>query len=98
MRVIKLAFLGLNVVKQDAMTNHYENVLGLPRSADSTDDETYFVCGPDHHAVSFHKSDTPGFRHVGLQIDGDGPLEDALLALRELGVAAALKFDPLAGL
>jgi len=98
MRVIKLGFLGLNVVKQDAMINHYENVIGLPRSADSKDGETYFVCGPDHHAVSFHKNDTPGFRHVGFQIDGDGLLDDALTGLQESGIPATLKFDPLAGL
>ncbi len=98
MRVIRLGFLGLNVAKQDAMTNHYENVLGLPRSADSRDGEEYFICGPDHHAVSFHESDSPGFRHVGLQIDGDGPLDDAVLALQEAGVPAVLKLDPLAGL
>ena len=34
-KVIKVGFLGLNVVNADAMGNHYENVLGLPRSADS---------------------------------------------------------------
>jgi catechol-2,3-dioxygenase len=97
-RVVKLGFLGLNVVKQDEMTNHYENILGLPRSRDISHGESYFVCGPDHHAVSFHKSDKPGFRHVGLQIDGDGVLDDVLLELQESGIPATLQMEPLAGL
>jgi catechol-2,3-dioxygenase len=97
-KVVKLGFLGLNVVKYDEMTNHYENILGLPRSSDGGNSESYFVCGPDHHAVSFHKSDKPGFRHVGFQIEGDGPLEGALTDLRESGIPATLQMQPLAGL
>jgi catechol-2,3-dioxygenase len=96
-KVIKVGFLGLNVVNADAMGNHYENVLGLPRSADSGKGEAYFVCGSDHHAVSFHTSDTPGFRHVGLQVEGEGPLDDVLSSLKAAGVAADLHTDPLAG-
>jgi catechol-2,3-dioxygenase len=58
-KVIKLGFLGLNVLKAGAMSSYYENVLGLPRSADCGQGEAYFVCGSDHHAVSFHASETP---------------------------------------
>jgi catechol-2,3-dioxygenase len=80
------------------MINHYENVLGLPRSADSRDGESYFTCGTEHHAVSFHKSEQPGFRHVGFQISGEGPLDDALSALQAAGIQAKLVMEPFAGL
>jgi len=96
--VFRLGFLGLNVVKYDEMANHYENILGLPRSADSRDGESYFICGADHHAVSFHKSEQPGFRHVGFQISGEGPLDDALSALQAAGIQAKLVTEPFAGL
>jgi catechol-2,3-dioxygenase len=41
-KVIKLGFLGLDVVKFDAMKHHYQNVLGLPLSSDGGKD-LYFA-------------------------------------------------------
>ncbi len=97
-KVVSLGFLALNAVKQDEMTHHYQNVLGLPIVHDTGNGETYFGCGHGHHALSLHRADRPGFRHVGLQIAGAGPLDDALAALRAAGVPAQVKSDPVAGI
>ena len=96
-KVIKLGFLGLNAVKTDAMKHHYQTVLGLPVSAD-TGRETYFACGSEGYTVSLHRGDAPGYRHVGLQIEGAGPLDDALAELKGAGIAATLKSDAFVGI
>ena len=96
-KVVSLGFLALNAVKQGEMTHHYQNVLGLPIVHDTGNGETYFGCGHGHHALSLHRAERPGFRHVGLEIAGDGPLDDALAALRAAGVPAQVKSDPVAG-
>jgi YD repeat-containing protein len=97
-KVVSLGFLALNAVKQAEMMHHYQNVLGLPIVHDTGNGETYFGCGHGHHALSLHRAEHPGFRHVGLQIAGAGPLDDALAALRAAGVAAQVKSDPVAGI
>jgi catechol-2,3-dioxygenase len=94
-QVIKLGFLGLNVVKRDEMQRHYQDVLGLPLSTEAGGD-LYFACGGEHHALSLHRDGPAGFRHVGFQIAG--PLDGALAQLRAQGVAASLNSDLFPGI
>src|SRR3954451_10682022 len=72
---IKLGFLGVNVERFDLMTAHYGKVLGLP-ALDDARAEAYFSCGNDAYAVSLHRGGPRGYRHLGFQIDGEGPLTD----------------------
>jgi catechol-2,3-dioxygenase len=97
-QVTKLGFLGLNVVKQEDMKHHFHDVVGMPISADTGRGELYFACGNDHHALSLHRAQEPGFRHVGLKIAGEGPLDDALKQLRADGIRGTIKSDPFAGI
>jgi catechol-2,3-dioxygenase len=96
-KVTKLGFLGLNTTKHEEMKNHYGNVIGLPVVHDASG-HTYFSCGNDKTAVSFHKGDKTGYRHVGLQIGGDGPLSDVLAELKAGGVKASIKSDLFQGI
>jgi len=96
-KVIKLGFLGLDVVKFDAMKHHYQNVLGLPLSSDGGKD-LYFACGSEAYAVSLHRGERAGFRHVGFQIEGNGALDDALAELKNAGIKSTLKSDAFAGI
>jgi catechol-2,3-dioxygenase len=96
-KVVKLGFLGLNSAKSDEAARHYTETVGLPASEDTGNGDIYLVCGNDHHALSLHRSDRSGFRHVGLQIAGSGPLNDALKALESDGVKGVIKSDVFPG-
>jgi catechol-2,3-dioxygenase len=96
-RALKIGFVGLGSVKHDEMHHHYTRVLGLAVAADTGRDR-YYTCGNDHHAVALFRADTPGQRHVGLQIAGEGPFTDTLKSLQAMGIAASLQSDPFAGI
>jgi catechol-2,3-dioxygenase len=93
----KLGFVGLNVVRRDEMRHYYQDVVGLPLS-ETIGQDLYFSCGGEHHAISLHAGDRPGFRHIGLQIAGDGSLEDVATALSKHGVEARLQRDRIPGI
>jgi len=97
-KVVKLGFLGLNVVKHDAMKHHYGQIMGLSPTADTGTGEAYFACGNEHHAVAFFRSEQPGHRHVGLEIEAQTSLEDALRVLNASGIHAAIQSDRFHGL
>lgn len=96
-QVIRLGFIGLNVADPDAMCHYYQNVVGLPL-AEVVGKDHYLSCGSEHHAVSLHVGERPGFRHIGLQIAGEGPLDDVLKALSAQGVKAQLLHGHVPGL
>ena len=95
-QVTKLGFVGLNVGRDDEMRHYYQSVLGLPFS-DTVGRDVYLACGGGHHAVSLHARERPGFRHVGLQIAGEGPLDDVQAALAQQGIKARLMRDHIPG-
>ena len=90
LKVLRIGFLGLNCANYVKTKNHYMNVMGLPLVAE-TAEEVYLGCGFGSHALSLHAAEQKGFRHLGLQISGHGPLDDALAVLRSDGVEAAIK-------
>ena len=95
-KVLRLGFLGLNSVQKDESKDYYTQVIGLPLVADTTQ-ETYLSCGFGSHALSLHKAEQSGFRHLGFQISGSGPLDDALSKLRADGIKAEIKSSSLYG-
>ena len=90
LKILRIGFLGLNCTRLAKTRDYYTDVMGLPLVAD-TGQETYFGCGFGSHALSLHDSEQAGFRHLGLQIAGSGPLDDALATLRAAGINAAIK-------
>ena len=94
--VLRLGFLGLDCVRYRESKDYYTKVVGLPLIAEK-DRKTYLGCGFGSHAVSLHAADRPGVRHIGLQLAGDGPLEDVVATLRAGGVAGAIKPGDLHG-
>ena len=97
-KVVKLGFLGLNVVKLDEMRHHYGRILGLAPTADTGSGEAYFACGNEHHAVALFRADQPGHRHIGLELDEDQSLDDALSALAAKGIRGSIQSDRFHGL
>lgn len=95
-QALRLGFIGLNVVHAEAMRRYYQNVVGLPLT-ETVGQDVYLACGGDHHALSLHVAERPGFRHMGLQIGGEGPLDDVLAALSRRGVEAQLLNDHIPG-
>jgi catechol-2,3-dioxygenase len=95
--VIKLGFLGVNVERHDEMAEHYGKVLGLPAAGDAKG-ETYFSCGSDAFAIGFHRGGPRGYRYLGFQIGGEGPLKDVEARMKELGIACAVKSDLFPGI
>jgi catechol-2,3-dioxygenase len=96
-QVIKLGFVGLNAVRREEMRHYYEEVVGLPLS-ETNGRNLYFSCGGCHRAVSLHDGERPGIRHIGLQIAGEGALDDVCTALSDHGVKARLLADHIPGL
>lgn len=92
-KVLKLGFLGLSVVKIDEMKHHYGRVLGLSPTADTGAGEAYFACGNEHHAVAFFRADRPGHRHIGLELDREQSLDDAHRTLTAGGIRSTLQSD-----
>jgi catechol-2,3-dioxygenase len=97
-KVVKLGFLGLNVVKHDEMRHHYGRILGLAPTADTGAGEAYFACGNEHHAVALFRADQPGHRHIGLELDEQQSLDDALKALTVTGIRGSIQSDRFHGL
>jgi len=90
-KVRKLGFLGMNTVKHDETLSHYKEVLGLP-VVETTPDEFHLSCGNDT-ALRLYRAQKKEHRYVGLVIDGEGPLDDALAELKADGVEAEIKTD-----
>jgi catechol-2,3-dioxygenase len=97
-KVVKLGFLGLNVVKHDEMRHHYGRILGLAPTADTGTGEAYFACGNEHHAVALFRADQPGHRHIGLELDEEQSLDDALKSLTATGIRGSIQSDRFHGL
>jgi catechol-2,3-dioxygenase len=97
-KVTKLGFLGLSVVKFDEMKHHYANVLGLANSSDTGSGEAYFACGNEHHAVAFFRAYQSGHRHIGLQLSPDQSLEDASRSLTAAGIRNDIQSNPFYGI
>jgi catechol-2,3-dioxygenase len=91
-KVNKVGFVGFNSVKFDEMKHHYADILGMPISHQSAK-EAFFSCGNDSITVSLRRGDAAGFNHVGLQVEGEGPLDDVLKQLGADGVKGSLKSD-----
>ncbi len=96
LKVLRVGFLGLNSVRREESKDYYSRVVGLPVVAENPQ-ESYFGCGFGSHALSLHAAEQPGFRHLGLQIAGSGPLDDALAALRADGIEGQIKSSALHG-
>jgi len=97
MKVTKLGFVGLNVVKFDEMRRYYGETMGLGEEFVERN-SAYFSCGPDHHAVSLTAASQPGVAHMGLEIAGDMDLSDVAKRLEERGVKTDLLSDAMPGL
>ena len=95
-KVVKLGFLGLNCVQPERSRRYYSDVMGLPIVAEG-DNGIFFGCGLGSHALSLHASKEPGFRHLGLQISGTGPLDDVLTSLHSAGLAGEIRSGMLYG-
>ncbi len=90
LKVLRIGFLGLNCARYTDTKNYYTDLMGLPLVAESGQ-EAYLGCGFGSHALSLHAAEQTGFRHLGLQIAGSGPLDDALAVLRADGIEARIE-------
>ena len=93
---LRLGFIGLNCRNVDKCHKYYNGVLGLPVVAE-TRQERFFGCGFGSHALSLHEATQAGLRHLGLQISGNGPLDDALATLRAAGLDGEIRANPVYG-
>ena len=95
-KVLRLGFVGLYSSQLATSSAYFSEVLGLP-SVGGDDQNAHFACGFGSHAISLHAAEAPGVRHLGLQIAGAGPLEDAAMALRADGIDCELVDHPVYG-
>jgi catechol-2,3-dioxygenase len=95
-QAIKLGFLGMDVVRYDDMVAHYADFIGMART-EVSGDTAWLACGNEYHALSLRKADRPGYRYIGFQVLGEGPLADVAKELAAAGLKAEVKSDVLPG-
>lgn len=71
----RLGRVDLNVTDLDRSGAFYERIVGLQRAGGTADAEIAFRCGLDDCEVVLHRSSTPGFRSVGIELAEDAALD-----------------------
>ncbi len=105
-RYSRLGYIGLNVSDIAASVQFYENLVGLQMDRPPTSDIALLRCSDRHHDIALYKSDTPGVKRVGWQMESEQAL-DAVKAhfvsldivcqqvtdieLRQLGITRAFR-------
>lgn len=97
-QVTKVGHIGLKTGDVEGMLHHYTEVLGLTLTERGEDGTAYLSCGVDHHAVALYPGTETGLQHVGLQLAGDQPLDEAAKQLRNGGLEVRPKTDPEPGI
>jgi 2,3-dihydroxy-p-cumate/2,3-dihydroxybenzoate 3,4-dioxygenase len=77
-RYSKLGYVALNVSDMARSRAFYEQQLGLQPSGVGVGGEAFFRCGFEHHTVVLYQGAEPGLKRVGLALQDDAALDDAV--------------------
>jgi len=85
-RYKRLGYVVLNVTDVARSQRFYEDTVGLAKVGASANGDVYLRCSDRHHDLVLARSDRPGVRRIGWQMES----ADALAALRESFAAAGI--------
>jgi len=85
-RYKRLGYVVLNVTDVARSQRFYEDTVGLAKVGASVNGDVYLRCSDRHHDLVLARSDRPGVRRIGWQMES----ADALAALRESFAAAGI--------
>ena len=85
-RYKRLGYVVLNVTDVARSQRFYEETVGLAKVGASANGDVYLRCSDRHHDLVLARSDRPGVRRIGWQMES----ADALAALRESFAAAGI--------
>ncbi len=85
---MRSGYVQIRVTDMNAAADHYENVLGLVRSATGSDGRVYFKAWDehDHHSVILRQADTPGMDYMGFKVTDEDALRSFERRLQEFGI------------
>tara|TARA_R110001606_G_scaffold232277_1_gene379779 strand:- start:3378 stop:4298 length:921 start_codon:yes stop_codon:yes gene_type:complete len=86
-RYLRLGYVGLNVSDLDASVNFYETLVGLKMDQRPQSDMAFLRCSDRHHDVVLYKSDTPGVKRVGWQMESEAALDAIEAHLTSIRIA-----------
>lgn len=87
--VMRSGYVQIRVTDMNAAADHYENVLGLVRSATGPDGRIYLKAWDehDHHSVILRQADRPGMDYMAFKVADRDALKSFERRLQESGVA-----------
>jgi 2,3-dihydroxy-p-cumate/2,3-dihydroxybenzoate 3,4-dioxygenase len=85
MRYARLGYVALNVSDLGRSARFYSELVGLSLS-DRDSDCVAFRCSPRHHDILLYRSDSPGLKRIGWQMESDQELEIARARCEQLGL------------
>ncbi|MBV1903036.1 MAG: VOC family protein [Marinosulfonomonas sp.] len=85
-RYSKLGYVALNVSDAEHTAEFYREHVGLTRSGTGDDGEQFLRCSTDHHNIVLYKSDSPGVKRIGWEMENEDELDNAIAALSDAGL------------
>lgn len=85
-RYQRLGFIALNVTDLDKSEDFYGRLVGLEVTGRGPDDCRFLRCSDRHHDVVLYKSETPGLKRIGFEMESAGALEELRETLTRHGL------------
>jgi 2,3-dihydroxy-p-cumate/2,3-dihydroxybenzoate 3,4-dioxygenase len=84
-RYRKLGYVALNVSDVARSAPFYRDHVGLDLVEEDSD-VAFLRCGDDHHNVALYRSETPGLKRIGWELEDDFALENAVRLFSDAGL------------
>jgi 2,3-dihydroxy-p-cumate/2,3-dihydroxybenzoate 3,4-dioxygenase len=84
-RYRKPGYVALNVTDVSRTADFAYNIVGLERSGEGPNGEQFLRCNSDRHCVVLSKSDAPGFKRAGWELESHNDVELAFGHFSDLG-------------
>ncbi len=88
LRYQRLGYVALNVSDLDRSEDFYSRLVGLESMGRGPDDCRFLRCSDRHHDLVLHKSDTPGLKRIGFEMESAAALAELKQTLQDAGLPA----------
>jgi 2,3-dihydroxy-p-cumate/2,3-dihydroxybenzoate 3,4-dioxygenase len=85
-RYNRLGYLALNVTDLDKSEDFYTRVVGLQGSEERCLRHRFLRCSDKHHDIALYKSDKPGLKRVGFELESEESLRELKASLDAEGM------------
>jgi catechol-2,3-dioxygenase len=91
MRIVKLGYVELGVKNLEAMTNYYEDIMGLTVVKKDKNGSVYLSASIDYHNIILTPSNHTGYISMGFQLSKETSLNDAAEVLARHNISSEIK-------